>query len=175
MRQRREIAARSYASLLRNRRAQSSVEHRQQQLGEIGTRTGVSFGDDVRAKKHHCAHFALGEQIPNACRMASNEIDLELGETIRRYRDLGQFSESRRDAVRDLLPAHDVVNNPSRHCDALSSMWCEGNDGSVAGDGSNLLECERISVDDDIIGHSRECQRGTPTIQGAPRDENRSS
>ena len=64
----------------------------------------------------------------------------------------------------------DVVNDASRYGDTLPSMWCEGNDGSVAGDGSNLLECERISVDDDFIGHSRECQRGTPTIQGsAPR------
>ena len=45
MRERREIAARADASLLRDRRIQPGVQHREQQLGELGTRAGVALRD----------------------------------------------------------------------------------------------------------------------------------
>ena len=55
----------------------------------------------VRAQQHHRAHFALGQQIADARRVAAHEIDLQLGEPVGRNRDLGELAEPGRHAVRD--------------------------------------------------------------------------
>ena len=62
MRERREIAARADAALLRDGRIEPGVEHRREQLDQVESRAGESLRDDVRAQQHHRAHFALREQ-----------------------------------------------------------------------------------------------------------------
>src|SRR5438045_8971518 len=81
MRERREIAARPDASLLRNRRMQLRVEHGDEQLGEIRARSGVSFGNDVRSEQHNGAIFALREQRTVSRGMAPMRIYFTLRES----------------------------------------------------------------------------------------------
>src|SRR5947207_13489391 len=78
--ERREITARADASLLRNRRMQLRVQHRNEQLSEIRARAGVPFGNDARAKQHHRADFAFGEEWSDASGVTAHKIHLQLGE-----------------------------------------------------------------------------------------------
>ena len=153
MRERREIAARADASLLRNRRIQPGVQHAEQQLGELEARAGIALRDHVRAQQHHRAHLALGQQIADAGGMAANEIDLQLGESLRRNRDLGQLAEAGRHAVRDRALGDEVIDDRCGSRCALARVRREGDRSAVARDRRNLLERERISVDDDFVDH----------------------
>ena len=128
------------------------VEHRRQQLGEVDARARVALRDDVRAKQHHRAHFALGQQIADARRVAPNEIDLQLGEPIRRDRDVGQLAEAGRHAVRDRAAARRARrrrrgSRPAR-CRACGASETGARSRATARD---LFQRERIPVDDDFI------------------------
>ena len=72
----------------------------------------IALGDHVRAQQHHRADFALREQVADARRMAAHEIHLQLGEAVRRNRDLRQLAESGRHAVRDGTACHEVDRRP---------------------------------------------------------------
>jgi hypothetical protein len=85
MREGRQVAARTDAPLLRNERMNPRVQHAQEELDELRTRAGVALGDDIGAQEHHGAHFTFGQRWTNARRMAAYEVDLEIGETVRRY------------------------------------------------------------------------------------------
>src|SRR5215475_14539642 len=101
MREGRQVSAGADASLLWNLRIEPRIEHRHEQLREVGSRARVALGDDVRAKKHHRAHLALGKQFSDAGGMAAHEIYLQLGEPVDGNRHLGQLTETRRNTVRD--------------------------------------------------------------------------
>src|SRR5450759_4423635 len=88
VRERREITTRANASLLRNRRIDIGVQHLENEIDELGTRAGVALCDHVGAEEHHRSHFALRQAISDSRRMAADDIHLQLGQFIGRYRDL---------------------------------------------------------------------------------------
>ena len=111
MRERCEIATRTDASLLRNRRPQPGVEHPDEQLRQAAASRPSS---PLRARSRGAAS---SRALPHASRcgtdarrMAAHEIHLQLGESLRRNGHLGELSESGRHAVHDLAITHDAID-----------------------------------------------------------------
>jgi hypothetical protein len=82
--QRREVAARAHAPLLRHHRVHAGGEHREQQLGERGPRARVAAGEHVGAQEHHRPHLARRERRPDAGRVAPHEVALQVAQPRRR-------------------------------------------------------------------------------------------
>ena len=149
MRERREIAARPDASLLRNRRMQLRVEHGDEQLGEIRARPGVSFGNDVRSEQHHGADFALREQRADPRGVAPYEIDLQLAEPLDWDRDVGELAEASGDAVRRGVAGDEIVNDTPRGACTFARQRCQFHRRLARGHGKDIFDAERGSIDHD--------------------------
>ena len=147
--ERREITARADASLLRNRRMQLRVQHRNEQLGEIRARTGVPFGNDVRAKQHHRADFAFGEEWSDASGVTAHKIHLQLGETLVRNDDIGEFAEPGRDAVRGGVPRDEIIDDATGGARTLARHRRQLHRRLAGGYGEYVLDAERSSIDHD--------------------------
>ena len=73
---------------------------------------------------------------------------------LRRNRDFGQFAEARRDTVGDGTLRDELIDDTARRSDALLGMRGERDKCAVASNGCNVLERQRIPVNDDFIVHA---------------------
>jgi hypothetical protein len=123
MSQRRQIAARANAPLLRNLGVQRRVQHADEQIRQLRTRPRVSFREHIRTEQHECPHFALREQRTNASRVAAHKVDLKLPEPVTRDRDLRQLAKARCDAVRHLVSIDERLHDAPRRTHAAGGRW----------------------------------------------------
>ena len=153
MRERREVAARADASLLRDRRVQIGVQHLEQQIDELRTRTGVTLGDHVGAQQHHRAHLALGKAIPDAGRVAPHEIHLQLGQPVARNGDIGQLAESGRHSVYRGVAVHDAIHDRARAEHPFARLGRETDPQMAYRNRIGFIDGERVTIDEELVAH----------------------
>ena len=149
MRQRREIATRANAALFGNGRMKSRIEHGDEQLREIGPRTGIPLRDDVGAQQHHRAYLTLGQRWSHTSRVTSHEIHLQLGETIHWNGDLGELPEPSRHPVRYRIPSDQVIDDAPGSAYPLARSRRQFHGRAICRDREHVLDAKRSSVDHD--------------------------
>ncbi len=104
--QRRQIAARPDASLLRHPRDDAGVEERDERIDQVRPDAARRAEQHVGPKQHESPHHGNGQRRSDACRVAPDQIGLKLIELVGRHPDVGELPEARVDPV-DGLPRRD--------------------------------------------------------------------
>ena len=109
--QRREVAARAEAPLLRNGRVDPLVEHRDEQVDRTLADPRVPLEKGVEPGDEHCAHL-LGRQLPSGPGgVAPEQVALELPDVVLGYPLPDEFPEPRVDAVDRLAGLDHVLDS----------------------------------------------------------------
>ena len=97
--QRRKVAARADAALLRHQRQESRVQDGNQRVHEIRTHAAGRPEQHVGAEQHQSAHDVGRKRIAHAGGVAADQVGLELVEIVRRDANVGELAESGVDPV----------------------------------------------------------------------------
>jgi hypothetical protein len=152
--ERREVATGTDRSLLRHRRPEIRVEHRAEQIRDLGARPGEAFRNDVRSQQHHRPHFAFREERANTRGVAAHEIHLERGEFVGRNRVFGKFTEACGHAVDDFVARHDSVDDGAAAIHPLDRRLGHRHRHPMLGDGAHILQREGAAIEREVrCGH----------------------
>ena len=100
---------------------------------------GKAFGQDVGAEQHHRAHIARGERGANAGRVATHEIDLQVGQVVERDRDIRELAEPGGHPVDDVPSRDDGVDHVPRLLHPSASRCAQRHPGA-RGDRPHILD-----------------------------------
>src|ERR1700687_3620031 len=83
--------------------------------------------------------------------MAADEIDLQLGQSVRRNSDVREFAKARRHAVHDLVLLDNGVDDSARSQHALPGLGRETDAKSLDRDGVSFINGECVAVDEELL------------------------
>jgi hypothetical protein len=111
---RREIAAGANRSAGGYDRVDAAVHERDEQFERLNAYAGESLGEHVGPERHHRAHDRHWQRLPDAGGVTAKQVELQLGERLRRNGDLGEVAESRINAVRRRVAPRKLLDHHSR-------------------------------------------------------------
>ena len=160
MGQRRQIAARAHAALLGDLGVQLGVEHAYQEIHDVRPAAGMAFGKHVGTQDHHRAHFPHRKWRPDASRVASHQIDLELCEPVVGDRDVGQLAEPGGHSVHDVPTLDNGVHDGPRALHARARGRSHTDQGAIR-DREHVLDHKRITIEHNGCRHPHNVGRHT--------------
>src|SRR6266513_5671068 len=114
MRERSEIAAGADRAFFWNDRRHTPIEQLTERVDDFETDAAEAEGKHIRAQQHHRAHLGFRKRIANSASVTANKIELELGQSIVRDANIGQFAKTRADTVNDIVARNDTFDDPTR-------------------------------------------------------------
>jgi hypothetical protein len=114
MRERGEISRSADRTLLGDDGVNTLRETREEKLERLTADARESLREAVRAQQHDRPHGGPGKRCAHTGCVASHEVELERPELLPRDHDVGELSESRRDAVDDPVLGDRPVDDGAR-------------------------------------------------------------
>jgi hypothetical protein len=127
MRERSQIATRSYRAFGGDDRVDPCIEHGHEQVNELRPHTTVSLGEDIGAQQEHSPRLSFAERLAEAAGVAANQVGLELGQTVGGNAHIGQLAKSGVDAVNGLASFEDGLNDLTALDNADKGFRSDGN------------------------------------------------
>ena len=160
--ERREVARRADAALLRHDRVDAPAQHLQEPIHEQRPAAAVAEGQRVGPQEQHRAHHLAREGRPDACRVAHQQVLLEPAGLGRWDRGRGKGAEARRHAVDDGPLRDERLDDVAGLLHPLASVDVERDLRVVAGD--------RLDVRDGQVGAGQDHDPGHATVRVEVRD-----
>ena len=159
VRQGSEIAARAHRALLGHDGDDVPLEQRDQEVQRALADSAVPSGEHVRAKQHQRAHCLRRQGDAHSGGVRMQQVALQLAEIGARDGHLGQRAEPGVHAVGGDAALGDAVHQPARGPHALARRRGDLDVGATGRGLRDLLELQRVAVDDDA-------HRASSTIVG---------
>jgi hypothetical protein len=87
------------------------IQHIGEQLDYFQTDAAKAERKDICSKQYHRTHLRFRKRSTNTAGVTPDEINLQLLKFVGRDVDIGEFPETRADAVDDLTPRHDLLDH----------------------------------------------------------------
>ena len=169
--QRRQVARRAEAALLRDDRVDPRGEERQQPVHEQRPAAAVAEGERVRAEQQHGPDDLARERRSDPGRVAHQEVFLELARLLGLDERRREITETGRDAVDDGPLGDECLDDVACLLHALPRVGIERDRGTMTGHGLDVGHGQVRTGQDDLgdlwFGHvaedSRLCSRPCST------------
>jgi hypothetical protein len=155
VRQRRQIAGGSHASLLRHHGVNPRVQQLRQLMDQNRPHAAGLFEQDVGAEQHDPAHDIHRERCAHTRDVTQNQIALKLEELILRYPHTGQLAETGVQPVDRAVTCCGPLDGRPRSLGPARGLLIHHNPGPVPGHRHHIGDAERASVERDGGGHGR--------------------
>src|ERR1700677_71819 len=103
MSQRRQIAARAYAALGRNKRRNPAVQHFAKSVDNFSPHSGKTFGKRIGAQQHHGADLGRGQWLAHPNRVRPHQINLHFPYLLARNAHVTEFAYASRNRIRNFV------------------------------------------------------------------------
>ena len=166
MREGRQIAAGPYRSARWHKRMHAAIQHLDQPLQRLHANPGEAFRQHVGAQRHRRTHNRHRQRIANACRMASQQIDLQRVELIDGDVDVGEIAEPGVDAVGRLIAMRKLVDDGTRRTHAFARGIRQADLLVVVCDSDEMIQRQGTSIQFDhslspVTGNSERFDEGS--------------
>ncbi len=128
-------------------------EHRQEELHRLPPHAGEPPGEAVGPEQHQGADGRCGQELADPCRVALDEVSLEVAELLARDDDVGELAEARGDAVDDAVLADRAVDDGAGGVDAAGSLFGEDGGAAAVSDLDEVVEGEGFAGQADGFAH----------------------
>ena len=125
------------------------VQQRDQRVQGLEADSREALCQHVGPQRHRRPHGAHRQRIAHAGRVAAQQIDLQRVERVGRNLHLGERSESGIDSVDRLVGQCLAIDDGAGGADACRRFGCERDGFGAIGDGQELIERERRTVEQD--------------------------
>src|ERR1700704_1744931 len=126
-------------------------QHRAEYLDNCGAYAAQPFRQGIRTQQHNRASFHFGQRCADTARVASNQIDLERSNLVRRDSNFGQIAETCVHAVGCRLRGHNSFDHRARGEHPRASFGGQQCLGAVQGHFKELFEGEVVAGE--VDGH----------------------
>src|SRR5437899_9693518 len=125
----------------------AAVQEIREERHEDPTDAGVSHRERVRPEQEGGPHLISSERRAEADRVAPQQVELQRPDVCVGNGDVRQFAEARLDPVREGASRDDGLEGPAARVHAFRRGRGEAHRFALAGDGDDVVEVERPSVD----------------------------
>src|SRR6266576_5407198 len=126
-------------------------QHRAEGLHNGGAHAAQPFRQGIRTQQHNRASFHFGQRCADSAGVASNQIDLERSNLVRRDSNFGQIAETSVHTVGRRLGGHDSFDHGTRGEHPRASFGGERCRRAVQGHFKELFEGEVVAGE--VDGH----------------------